>query len=782
MKFLRQGIALTILGAGLAATPGLTAQAAPSAPTVDDRSLVQQMKDEATGSVTFTKEKSTGKVGFVRAGANGDLLADVDGSAVEKADAYLDRYAAAFGATPGQLKREDRVNKTPAGSTVTYTQEYKGVPVFGSLLRAHVDKGGDLTSVNGFAAPDLTLSVDPRLSAKDAGDRAVASVTADPPGHNDKKASTKGLKAKTTDLVVYRTGSTRGATGENKLAYVVEVTNDRNIRDMVFVDAQTDKLLNRYSMINDGLEREIYEQAYTEANKVYDEGDDDPYPGTLNEDQRNIHDATGEAYWFFKNAFGRDSYDDAGAVMRIVNNDPTIECPNANWNSTTTNYCNGVTSDDVVAHEWGHAYTEYTHGLIYQYQSGALNESYSDIWGETVDLINGRMDDDEGDITTPRDPNKCSTHSAPNPVVLINSPSSVAKSCEAGAASFGPQLNGTGVTGDVVIGTDDNAGDGSATNACTAITADVTGKVALVDRGTCGFAIKVKNAQDAGAKAVLVGDNVEATPSGMAGTDPSITIPSVRIRLSDRNIIAGALTSGPVNVTMKDASGDREDSYRWLQGEDSTAFGGAIRDLWRPTCYGDPGKVSDVQYYCAPDDGGGVHSNSGVPNHAYALTVDGGTPYAGGPTITGLGLTKAAAVYFRAMSEYQTPTTDFEDHADALKASCLDLVGAPLKELSTDENDSVDSTQTIATADCATFDAVAAATELRKEPVQCNFQPMFNQDRPALCDGKGRGAFTVMKETFENGIPSDWDAVPAVGLRQRGFALGRQQRRAHRQR
>ena len=35
MKFLRQGIALTILGAGLAATPGLTAQAAPSAPTVE---------------------------------------------------------------------------------------------------------------------------------------------------------------------------------------------------------------------------------------------------------------------------------------------------------------------------------------------------------------------------------------------------------------------------------------------------------------------------------------------------------------------------------------------------------------------------------------------------------------------------------------------------------------------------------------------------------------------------------------------------------------------------
>lgn len=52
--------------------------------------------------------------------------------------------------------------------------------------------------------------------------------------------------------------------------------------------------------------------------------------------------------------------------MRAVNNDPTIACPNANWNGVTTNYCNGVTGDDTVAHEWGHAYTQYTHNLIYR--------------------------------------------------------------------------------------------------------------------------------------------------------------------------------------------------------------------------------------------------------------------------------------------------------------------------------------------------------------------------------------------------------------------------------
>ena len=60
------------------------------------------------------------------------------------------------------------------------------------------------------------------------------------------------------------------------------------------------------------------------------------------------------------------------------------------------------------------------------------------------------------------------------------------------------------------------------------------------------FAVKVKNAQDAGAIGVLVADNVEATPAGMSGVDDTIVIPSVRIRLSDGNSIKGALGTQPV--------------------------------------------------------------------------------------------------------------------------------------------------------------------------------------------------------------------------------------------
>ena len=780
MNNLAKGLSLLLLGSSLAALPGLSAYAVQSAPSAAaDRSMVERIKDEAKGSVTISKERSTDRIGFARAGTNCDLLPEFDGTAPAKAEAYLDRFGGAFGAPASQLDRAD-VTQSKLGTTVTYTQSYKGVPVFGSMLKANVDNAGDLTSVNGFAVPGLDLSVVPRLSQADAAARAVTAVKADPPSHGETPASTDGLRAASTDLVVYRTGATAGLQGHDMLVYVVEVTNGSNIRDMVFVDANNDKLVNRYSMVHDALERHLVEAngssdpaTFTE---VWKEGD--PFPGTLNEDQQNEVVGTGEAYWFFKDVFGRDSYDAQGHSMTTVNNDGRINCPNANWNGKTTNYCNGVTADDVVAHEWGHAYTEYTHGLIYQYQPGALNESYSDIWGETVDLINGRMDEDEGDIQSKRPDGQCSTHTPAKPLLTVNSPATIARDCATGGAGFGPPLSGTGVTGNVVLGldADENAGTpsdqptnpfdtgGSKYDACSPFTnaADLAGKVVMVNRGVCGFEVKARNIDAAGGTGAIIAnrDPAPLTMSGDAEPDPSI--PSVSIGKDDRNAIAGVIegSGGTVNVTMKDAGGDRSDSYRWLIGEDATAFGSAIRDMWTPTCMGDAGKVSDAEYYCGTDDGGGVHSNSGVSNHAYALLVDGGS--FNGFDINGIGLEKAAAIYFKAMTDFQTPTTDFEDHADALDAACTALTGTQVKELTVTPNATPGVAGTIQATDCAQVAAVSDAVEFRKAPTQCNYQPMFNQNRPARCDGKGRGVDNLLRENFEKGIPADWDADQEV--------------------
>jgi trimeric autotransporter adhesin len=752
--------ALVVVLAALTLSTGLASAASNGAASSNAPSpqLLEALKAQARGTVTVSAEGSTTYLGFIRVDNGGDLLpGGATGSPEAKVQDFMAQYGALLGLadSAGSLVPAGTETDEQGATHLTYSQVYQGVPVFGGTIRAHVDADGSLTGINGTVVPDLTLTTTPKLSEAKAGELAIAHVIADPPrdehGNPPEFLTAADLKASAT-LFVYRVGLVRGVPGTSQLVYEVEVTNGENVRDFVFVHAHVGKVVNRYSGIGGALFRRLFEQ--NTSNQVWQEGD--PFPGTLNIDQENIVRFSGHSYYHFFNAFGRDSYDALGHEMQSVNNDPTIACPNANWNGATTNYCNGVTSDDVVAHEWGHAYTQFTHNLIYQWQPGALNESYSDIWGETVDLINGFGTDAPGGLRTV---GSCSTHTTPPPVLVINTPTP--GQCPAGGATFGPPLTIAGVTGDLVLGLDpaDAAGP-STTDACSPLTnaAAVNSNIALVDRGTCAFTVKVKNAQDAGARGVVVANTLGRGPFGMVGADPTIVIPSLGISNAHGDLLKGYLASGPSNVTLKLAGSTAtpEDSYRWLMGEDATAFGGAIRDMWTPTCLGDPGKVTDAEYHCDASDGGGVHSNSGVPNHGFALLVDGtrGVTY-NGQNIDAIGLIKAAHLYWRAQSVYQTQTSDFTDHADALEASCTDLIGVSLEGLSTSETPAGPSGESFTTADCAAVHAMTLAVELRTDPNQCNFQPLLSPNAPRLCPD-GQTPERLYRERFEQGGLRGW--------------------------
>jgi hypothetical protein len=97
-------------------------------------------------------------------------------------------------------------------------------------------------------------------------------------------------------------------------------------------------------------------------------------------------------------------------------------------------------------------------------------------------------------------------------------------------SSFGAE--NFSVSGDVVRIDDstDVTTDGceTATNA-----ADLDGKIVIIDRGACNFTAKVKNAQDAGAIAVLIANNTDdGTPAPMGGSDDTVTIPNMGIDFS----------------------------------------------------------------------------------------------------------------------------------------------------------------------------------------------------------------------------------------------------------
>ncbi len=81
-------------------------------------------------------------------------------------------------------------------------------------------------------------------------------------------------------------------------------------------------------------------------------------------------------------------------------------------------------------------------------------------------------------------------------------------------------------------------------------TTPLTGKIAVLYRGTCDFVTKVKNAQVAGATAAIVINNAAGAPIVMGGTDNTITIPAVMISQADGAILMAQIASGGVQVTL----------------------------------------------------------------------------------------------------------------------------------------------------------------------------------------------------------------------------------------
>lgn len=159
----------------------------------------------------------------------------------------------------------------------------------------------------------------------------------------------------------------------------------------------------------------------------------------------------------------------------------------------------------------------------------------------------------------------------------------------ASGANFGPSLQGSPLTDDVVAGLD---GTGTTTDGCEALTngGDVNGKIALFDRGNCTFTVKVKNAQNAGAVGAIIANNQGDGVLTMGGTDGTVNIPSVLVGQSDGADLRASLPKvatlkvNPEGVLMRDGDVDSDIIYHeyghgltWrMIGSMSGAMPGAI--------------------------------------------------------------------------------------------------------------------------------------------------------------------------------------------------------------
>ncbi|GJM31548.1 MAG: hypothetical protein DHS20C18_05490 [Saprospiraceae bacterium] len=143
--------------------------------------------------------------------------------------------------------------------------------------------------------------------------------------------------------------------------------------------------------------------------------------------------------------------------------------------------------------------------------------------------------------------------------------------------------------------------------------------------------------------------------------------------------------AGALNESFADVFGVLIDPTNWQLGEDivNSSFypSGALRDMSNPNQGGSglssPGwqPAHMNQFQDLPNtpqgDNGGVHINSGIPNHAFYLYAN------------SVGLSKAGTTYYRALSEYLTLNSQFIDARLAVVRAATDLYGANSTEVNT---------------------------------------------------------------------------------------------------
>src|SRR5262249_23725504 len=194
--------------------------------------------------------------------------------------------------------------------------------------------------------------------------------------------------------------------------------------------------------------------------------------------------------------------------------------------------------------------------------------------------------------------------------------------------------------------------------------------------------------------------------------------------------------SGAINESISDVFGEFVDlsnghgndapAVRWLIGED-IGGGGAIRSMQDPTAFSQPDKMTSSLYYTGDKDDGGIHTNGGINNKAAFLMSDGGT--FNGQTVTGIGIAKAAKLYYEANTHLLVSGSDYADLFDALDQACSNLtsIGALTQD------------------DCTQVHTATLAVEMNLQPVAG-----FNTDA-TFCSTAGLVPANLFFDGLENG-------------------------------
>jgi Zn-dependent metalloprotease/PKD repeat protein len=314
-----------------------------------------------------------------------------------------------------------------------YQQIFKGIAVENAVLLVH-ERNGMAYLANGNVLRNLQGDATPNLAPEQALQRALAHIGATKYAWQDPQyeAIIKEIENK-PEATYYPSGElvwvaptlTNNDAQTYRLAYKFDVYAIAPLkRAYIYIDAQDGKLVAEQNQLHDvdiaatgndayscsnpvnitadnvgsfyrlretqrGGGIETYTAMNSDSYPLFDITDTDTY---FNSDPTAVsaHRCTEATYDYFKNTFNRNSIDGNGYKLKSWVH-YGVNMQNAYWNGTFMTYGDGgaffspLTSPDVVAHEIAHGLTQFEANLVYAYEPGALNESFSDIFGTVIE-------------------------------------------------------------------------------------------------------------------------------------------------------------------------------------------------------------------------------------------------------------------------------------------------------------------------------------------------------------------------------------------------------------
>lgn len=383
-----------------------------------EQSFLNKVGDSAEYDVDY-KNNALSHLSFKYNNTQNAMRATSNLSISEVANNFNQQYAAFMGINDPSTELEVLSNNTDEiGMThITYQQKYQGIPVFGAQTALHFDSQNRVTSFTGNTVPNININTTATISKNEAHVLAVQYLE-DIVGEIDNKNSIVA----TSELNILNLGLIKSTVDNSyNLVWKVTLSNEGKVHDTIFVNAHNGEYVFHITNLQT-ITRAIVDCGYGDGNCYIDEEkggyiygrfegspERGTAPGTKYPETDTMYTYAGIIHDYYLSRFLRDGANGLGgngadsmeAISRYFTNfnyaeevwdpQPTYPlCPGAGWypDQKYIAICEGLSKLDVIAHENQHAVTQFSVdgvGLAYTFESGALNEAFSDIFGTAVE-------------------------------------------------------------------------------------------------------------------------------------------------------------------------------------------------------------------------------------------------------------------------------------------------------------------------------------------------------------------------------------------------------------